>query len=166
MPAIPSTSIVLHPRHPSRLPFGSRQLAGAHCRSVLTGPNASAKNPLPEKRKWQACPGRPSHRCFSVWKGNSASNRTRAHGKENPLTFMRYGSIAQPASLVRGSSRRITIVRFRPADIRVINRRICLSSCCLLCRPSLRRIERKTQPGVNVTLDRVARRSAETTQKR
>jgi len=72
------------------------------------------------------------------------------------LPFMRYGSIAQPASLVRGSSRRITIVRFRPADIRVINRRICLSSCCLLCRPSLRRIERKTQPGVNVTLDRVA----------
>ena len=87
MPAIPSTSIVLHPRHPSRLPFGSRQLAGAHCRSVLTGPNASAKNPLPEKRKWQACPGRPSHRCFSVWKGNSAGDRTRAHGKENPPTL-------------------------------------------------------------------------------
>ena len=54
MPAIPSTSIVLHPRHPSRLPFGSRQLAGAHCRSVLTGPDAGAKNPLAEKREWQA----------------------------------------------------------------------------------------------------------------
>jgi hypothetical protein len=35
-------------------------------------------------------------------------------------SFMRYGLRTQPASLVRGSSRRITIVRFRPADIRVI----------------------------------------------
>jgi hypothetical protein len=38
--------------------------------------------------------------------------------------FMRYGFVPELASLVRGSSRRITIVRFRPADIRVINRRI------------------------------------------
>jgi hypothetical protein len=37
---------------------------------------------------------------------------------------MRYGFAPELASLVRGSSRRITIVRFRPADIRVINRRI------------------------------------------
>jgi len=28
------------------------------------------------------------------------------------------------APLVQGSSRRITIMRFRPADIRVINRRV------------------------------------------
>ena len=41
--------------------------------------------------------------------------------------------LTQPASLVRGSSRRITIVRFRPADIRVINRRICLSPCPRVC---------------------------------
>ncbi len=40
------------------------------------------------------------------------------------LRFMRYGLLTQLVSLVRGSSRRITIVRFRPADIRVINRRI------------------------------------------
>jgi hypothetical protein len=33
------------------------------------------------------------------------------------------GFTAEPASLVRGSSRRITIMRFRPANIRVINRR-------------------------------------------
>jgi len=39
------------------------------------------------------------------------------------LFFMRYGVTTQPASLVRGSSRRITIMRFRPANIRVINRR-------------------------------------------
>ncbi len=38
--------------------------------------------------------------------------------------FVRYGLPAQLASSVRGSSRRITIMRFRPADIRVINRRI------------------------------------------
>ena|SRR5215470_5646551 len=45
------------------------------------------------------------------------------------LSSMRSGLRTQPAPLVRGSSRRITIVRFRPADIRVINRRICLSPC-------------------------------------
>jgi hypothetical protein len=33
------------------------------------------------------------------------------------------GLRARPALLVRGSSRRITIMRFRPANIRVINRR-------------------------------------------
>ena len=33
------------------------------------------------------------------------------------------GLRARPATLVRGSSRRITIMRYRPANIRVINRR-------------------------------------------
>jgi hypothetical protein len=32
-------------------------------------------------------------------------------------------SAREPATLVRGSSRRITIMRLRPANIRVINRR-------------------------------------------
>jgi hypothetical protein len=36
---------------------------------------------------------------------------------------MRYGLRVQPALLVRGSSRRIMTLRFRPAYIRVINRR-------------------------------------------
>src|ERR1700722_10755336 len=36
---------------------------------------------------------------------------------------MRYGLRTQPALLVRGSSRRIMTLRFRPAYIRVINRR-------------------------------------------
>ena len=36
---------------------------------------------------------------------------------------MRQASGLEPALLVRGSSRRITIMRFRPANIRVINRR-------------------------------------------
>ena len=45
------------------------------------------------------------------------------HGKENPRTTYAVGLRAEPALLVRGSSRRITIMRFRPANIRVINRR-------------------------------------------
>jgi hypothetical protein len=39
------------------------------------------------------------------------------------LRFMRNGFRTQPALLVRGSSRRIMSMRFRPAHIRVINRR-------------------------------------------
>ena len=45
------------------------------------------------------------------------------YGKENPRTPYAVGLQAEPARLVRGSSRRITIMRFRPANIRVINRR-------------------------------------------
>jgi hypothetical protein len=49
------------------------------------------------------------------------------------LCFMRSDLRIQPASLIRGSSRRIKIVRFRSVDIRLINRRNCLSPCHLLC---------------------------------
>jgi len=45
------------------------------------------------------------------------------HGKENPRRFYAVGLQTEPAPIVRGSSRRITIMRFRPANIRVINRR-------------------------------------------
>ena len=45
------------------------------------------------------------------------------HGKENPRNLYAVGLRTEPAQLVRGSSRRITIMRFRPANIRVINRR-------------------------------------------
>ena len=38
--------------------------------------------------------------------------------------FMRQALEAQPAFLVRGSSRRIMSMRFRPANIRLINRRV------------------------------------------
>jgi hypothetical protein len=44
---------------------------------------------------------------------------------EPSLRSMRYGFRTQPARLVRGSSRRIMTMRFRPANIRVINRRVC-----------------------------------------
>ena len=45
-----------------------------------------------------------------------------AHGKENPRTPYAVGLRTEPAFFVRGSSRRITIMRFRPANIRAINR--------------------------------------------
>jgi hypothetical protein len=45
------------------------------------------------------------------------------HGKENPRKLYVEGLRTESTSLVRGSSRRITIMRFRPANIRVINRR-------------------------------------------
>ncbi|MGQ0735088.1 MAG: hypothetical protein ACT4QD_15730 [Acidobacteriota bacterium] len=57
-----------------------------------------------------------------------------AHGKENPRAAYAVGFRAEPALLVRGSSRRITIMRFRPANIRVINRRdrrLDRLRCCL-----------------------------------
>ncbi len=44
---------------------------------------------------------------------------------EPSLPSMRNGLRTQPAQLVRGSSRRIMSMRFRPANIRVINRRVC-----------------------------------------
>jgi len=40
-----------------------------------------------------------------------------------PYQLYAVGLRTEPAPLVRGSSRRITIMRFRPANIRVINRR-------------------------------------------
>ena len=45
-----------------------------------------------------------------------------ARGKENPRINYAAGFRTEPATLVRGSSRRITIMRFRPANIRAINR--------------------------------------------
>jgi hypothetical protein len=45
---------------------------------------------------------------------------------ESSLHSVRHGFRTQPANSVRGSSRRIMTMRFRPANIRVINRRVCL----------------------------------------
>src|ERR1700758_3711741 len=50
------------------------------------------------------------------------------------LRSVRYGPQTQPAFSVRGSSRRIMTMRFRPADIRLINRRKML----LVPSPALR----------------------------
>jgi len=49
--------------------------------------------------------------------------------------FYAVGLRTEPALIVRGSSRRITIMRFRPANIRVINRRF--RRCCLSLAPIL-----------------------------
>jgi len=47
---------------------------------------------------------------------------------ESSSRSMRKGFRTQPARLVRGSSRPIMSMRFRPANIRVINRRVCSSA--------------------------------------
>jgi len=54
---------------------------------------------------------------------------------ENPRLTYAAGVRTRPALLVRGRSRRITIMRFRPANIRVINRRdsrLGHLRCCVL----------------------------------
>jgi hypothetical protein len=53
---------------------------------------------------------------------------------------MRYGFRTQPARLVRGSSRRIMTMRFRPANIRVINRRVC---CWAVIGPAVQKHQRE-----------------------
>ena len=56
--------------------------------------------------------------------GNAATVAVEGHTERRILErSMRRASGLEPALLVRGSSRRITIMRFRPANIRVINRR-------------------------------------------
>ena len=67
-----------------------------------------------------------------------------AHGKENPRKHYAVGLRIEPAPLVRGSSRRITIMRFRPANIRVINRRENYFDRDLRCLPGARRRKKKT----------------------
>jgi hypothetical protein len=69
-----------------------------------------------------------------------------AHGKENPRRSYAASLRARPALLVRGSSRRITIMRCRPANIRVINRRDGILGHHRCCVPRHER-KRFTQPG-------------------
>jgi hypothetical protein len=67
----------------------------------------------------------------------------QARGKENPRGYYAVGFRAEPARLVRGSSRRLTIMRFRPANIRVINRRnsrLDRDSRCLLKEKSRKQL--------------------------
>jgi hypothetical protein len=122
VPAIPSICIVLHRRRPSRLPFGSRQLAITRCRSALTGPAVDAGAPT-EMREWQDL----------FWQLEAELATVETHtARRILLRSMR----SQPALLVRGSSRRIMTVRFRPAYIRVINRRHSNLNRHLLCFPN------------------------------
>lgn len=66
------------------------------------------------------------------------------HGKENPRKFYAVGLRTEPAFIVRGSSRRITIMRFRPANIRVISRRENYLDHDLRCLLRVRRRTKKT----------------------
>ena len=67
------------------------------------------------------------------------------------VCFMRQALWAQPAFLVRGSSRRITIMRFRPANIRVINRRDNRLGRHPHCFPLAREEQRKPTPRMYLT---------------
>jgi hypothetical protein len=60
---------------------------------------------------------------------------------------MRYGLRTQPAHSVRGSSRRIMTMRFRPANIRVINRRVC---ACAAIGPAVQNQTRSKLTSGNV----------------
>jgi hypothetical protein len=64
---------------------------------------------------------------------------------------MRQALWAQPALLVRGSSRRITIMRFRPANIRVINRRDDRLGRRPYCFSLVREKQRKPTPQMFLT---------------
>src|SRR3954447_14203769 len=67
---------------------------------------------------------------------------------ESSSCSMRNGFRTQPARLVRGSSRRIMTMRFRPANIRVINRRVLLLGCHRPCcpKPTLQAHQRERVP--------------------
>src|SRR5215472_1314122 len=73
------------------------------------------------------------------------------NGKENPrrlyATTLRVG----PAYVVRGSSRRINILRFQPANIRLINRRDIRLDCAPLGFP---RAPDKNQTKIPADVDR------------
>jgi hypothetical protein len=61
---------------------------------------------------------------MSCWTAEPMTAQEPRKGEPSSRS-MRYGPRPQPALLVRGSSRRIMTMRFRPANIRVINRRVC-----------------------------------------
>jgi hypothetical protein len=65
---------------------------------------------------------------------------------ESSQRSMRNGLRPQPARLVRGSSRRIMAMRFRPANIRVINRRVCSWA---VIGPAVPQGQRGTKPTVS-----------------
>jgi hypothetical protein len=61
---------------------------------------------------------------MSFWTAEPMTAQGPRKGEPSSAS-MRYGLRPQPAHLVRGSSRRIMTMRFRPANIRLINRRVC-----------------------------------------
>ncbi len=61
---------------------------------------------------------------YAYFLDSSAEGSVVPRKGEPSSTSMRHGPRPQPARLVRGSSRRIMTLRFRPAYIRVIYRRV------------------------------------------
>src|SRR6516162_162518 len=74
-----------------------------------------------------------------------------------PYQLYAVGLRTEPAPLVRGSSRRITIMRFRPANIRVINRRNSRLDRDLRCllRKDGKKKENKEEEKTKKVLDKV-----------
>ena len=72
---------------------------------------------------------------------------------------MRQALSAQSALLVRGSSRRITIMRFRPANIRVINRRDDRLGRRPHCFPLAREEQHKPTPRMYLTGSSISEKS-------
>ncbi len=72
------------------------------------------------------------------------------------VSSMRQALWARPALLVRGSSRRITIMRFRPANIRVINRRDDRLGRHSHCFPLAREKQRKPTPRMFLTCSSIS----------
>jgi hypothetical protein len=66
------------------------------------------------------------------------------HENENPRKFYALGLRTEPAFIVRGSSRPITIMRVRPANIRVISRRENYLDHDLRCLLRVKRRKQKT----------------------
>jgi len=75
-----------------------------------------------------------------------SKRRRRLRGRRSILAYAT-GSTGL-AITVRGSSRRIMIMRFRPANIRLINRRSNCSSCCSLCLRETTKATTKTNPPI------------------
>jgi hypothetical protein len=133
MPALASSLIVRQPRHPSRLPFGSRSLGLDWSRRLCRSFPLRAK-------------GRIWLKTYPRAAADKAVTERERSKRRILLSFVRSGLRTQPAFSVRGGSRRIIIMRFRPADIRVIHRRSCFSSWHALSPPA-RGFRISTKPG-------------------
>ncbi len=78
-PAISSSAILSHLRHPSRLPAARSARPGR-------GPAAMQEHSFLRRGNGRLCSGRFSGVCFCPLR-SSAGDRTSARGKENPPTF-------------------------------------------------------------------------------
>ena len=103
---------------------GKCQAAGGRRRSVASSWDSSGPSGSTWKRERDRRHRRSPPNGSADTTTNAATVAVEGHTERRILDrSMRRASGLEPALLVRGSSRRITIMRFRPANIRVINRR-------------------------------------------